>query len=228
MNPIRRVLFVDDEPQLLRGIELTFRRENFEVLTVSSASEALACVARTSVSVVVSDEDMPGQSGSALLRTLAERDADTVLVVLTGRPKLDAAVEVINSARVFRFLEKPCPPEILRRHLEDAFVEHERRRTDARLRGLLNEEAQRILRTSPESLKVPYAERLQTRLASCEFAELSAREIEVIERLVDGKRVRQLATELFISPHTVRNHLKNIFGKLNVHSQAELIEKCKA
>lgn len=57
------------------------------------------------------------------------------------------------------------------------------------------------------------------------LAELSAREWDVLMGLLDHKRVPELARTLHISPHTVRNHLKSIFGKLGVHSQSELLEK---
>jgi two-component system nitrate/nitrite response regulator NarL len=54
---------------------------------------------------------------------------------------------------------------------------------------------------------------------------LSNRERDVFDLLVDGLRVSQIAKALFISEQTIRNHLKSIFGKLDVHSQAELLSK---
>ena len=53
---------------------------------------------------------------------------------------------------------------------------------------------------------------------------LSKREIEVVRHLASGGRVPSIARTLGLSPHTVRNHLKAAFRKLNVHSQDELIE----
>lgn len=58
-----------------------------------------------------------------------------------------------------------------------------------------------------------------------ELALLSPREWDVLRGLADHKRVPILARDMHISPHTVRNHLKSIFGKLSVHSQAELLDK---
>lgn len=58
-----------------------------------------------------------------------------------------------------------------------------------------------------------------------ELASLSTREWEVLRGLVDHKRPPTIARELYISPHTVRNHLKSIFAKLGVHSQTELVER---
>ena len=60
------------------------------------------------------------------------------------------------------------------------------------------------------------------------LAELSPREFEILEHLVVGERVSVIATNLFISEHTVRNHLKSIFRKTGAGSQAELITWARA
>jgi DNA-binding CsgD family transcriptional regulator len=57
--------------------------------------------------------------------------------------------------------------------------------------------------------------------------ELSQREAEVLELLLSGHRVATVAESLFVSTHTVRNHLKSIFKKTGVHSQADLIRLAK-
>lgn len=62
---------------------------------------------------------------------------------------------------------------------------------------------------------------------SVDLSVLSPREVEVLELIRNGYRVATVARRLFISPHTVRNHLKRIFLKLEVGSQAELLEKLK-
>jgi DNA-binding CsgD family transcriptional regulator len=57
---------------------------------------------------------------------------------------------------------------------------------------------------------------------------LSDREREILVLLVAGKRVQRISDELFISPHTVRNHLKSIYRQLGVGNQSELIEHVRA
>jgi PAS domain S-box-containing protein len=61
-----------------------------------------------------------------------------------------------------------------------------------------------------------------------EIEQLSPREREILGQLVAGSRVPAIARQLFISPHTVRNHLKSIYRKLEVSDQAELIERVRA
>ncbi|RMH43693.1 MAG: LuxR family transcriptional regulator [Deltaproteobacteria bacterium] len=55
---------------------------------------------------------------------------------------------------------------------------------------------------------------------------LSSRELEIVRHLLQGRRVAQIAKSLYLSPNTVRSHLKSVFRKLGVHSQGELIELC--
>lgn len=57
------------------------------------------------------------------------------------------------------------------------------------------------------------------------LGQLSAREWEVLRELLAHNRVPAIGQKLFISPATVRNHLKSIFAKLGVHSQQELLER---
>ena len=57
---------------------------------------------------------------------------------------------------------------------------------------------------------------------------MTPREQEVLAQLLAGRRVASMARALFVSEHTVRNHLKSIFRKLHAHSQAELIDRYSA
>jgi DNA-binding CsgD family transcriptional regulator len=67
-----------------------------------------------------------------------------------------------------------------------------------------------------------------SRTSTCaELDALSPREAEIVGLLVDGHRVSTIARSLFISPHTVRNHLQSVYRKVGVGSQAELIVKVK-
>jgi DNA-binding CsgD family transcriptional regulator len=66
-----------------------------------------------------------------------------------------------------------------------------------------------------------------TRDLAPELRALTPRELEVVRMLLDGGRVNSIASALFVSQHTVRNHLKAIFRKTGAHSQMELIERFK-
>jgi DNA-binding NtrC family response regulator len=103
-----KVLLVDDETSLLQGLSRALRKEPFEVVTTASAAEAIELLARVPIDVVVSDQDMPGMSGTDFLAEVHARHPATVRFMLTGKPTLDVAVAAINKGAISRFFTKPC------------------------------------------------------------------------------------------------------------------------
>ena len=103
-----KILFVDDEPNVTNALKHTLRKGKYDILTANSADEALAILGQEAVDVVVSDEQMPGMSGSELLAKIRREYPDTVRIILTGQASLDAAVRAINKGEIYRFLTKPC------------------------------------------------------------------------------------------------------------------------
>ena len=122
-----RVLFVDDDPNVTRAMKVALRKEPYEILTAGSGQEALEILETRRCAVVVSDERMPGMSGAELLARVRERHPDTIRIVLTGQASVDAAMQAINQAQVWRFLMKPCAPEDLALCLSSALEERGRR-----------------------------------------------------------------------------------------------------
>jgi DNA-binding NtrC family response regulator len=104
------VLIVDDDPYLLDSIRRTLRREPYTVLTSKSGEEALGILDSTQVDVIISDREMPGMSGTALLKCVCERHPATTRFMLTGKATLDSAVDAINNAGISRLMTKPCDP----------------------------------------------------------------------------------------------------------------------
>ncbi|MBW2059477.1 MAG: response regulator [Deltaproteobacteria bacterium] len=104
----RKVLFVDDEPHVTEGLKRALRREPYEILSAKSAHHAMEILARQPVDVVVSDEKMPGMSGSQFLTIVSQRYPDTVRIILTGHASLETAIRAINEGKIYRFLTKPC------------------------------------------------------------------------------------------------------------------------
>ena len=124
-----RVLLVDDNPHFLEAIKRMLRREPYELLTALNAAAALELLAGRPCDVLVTDLMMPGIGGSALLRYTCDLYPCLVSIMLTGHPRLDAAVDAINAGRVFRFLTKPCSAVELGLAVRDALAEAERRKT---------------------------------------------------------------------------------------------------
>lgn len=102
------ILLVDDEPKVLAGLKRLLRDEPYEILTAGNAEDAAEVLSRTSVDLIVCDEQMPGMSGTEFLAGVARDYPDVVRIVLTGHPTLPGALRAINEGRIYQFFTKPC------------------------------------------------------------------------------------------------------------------------
>lgn len=122
-----RVLFVDDDDDLLAGVKLGLRKSKLEVVTARSADEAAAVLRASGVDVVVSDEQMPGVTGSRFLGFVRRNFPSTIRIALTGQASLEAVRRAVNEGGISRLLIKPCHPD----ELALAIVESIRERDEA-------------------------------------------------------------------------------------------------
>ncbi|GAB4301980.1 MAG: hypothetical protein Fur0034_16380 [Desulfuromonadia bacterium] len=119
-----KVLFVDDEQNVLRAVERIFIDDDIDLLFARSASEALETMdAHPDIRVIVSDYRMPGMNGVELLREVYRRTPRTVRMVLSGFADTGAVVDAINLGHVARFIPKPWNEEELRSAVLQALVE---------------------------------------------------------------------------------------------------------
>jgi len=95
--------------------------------------------------------------------------------------------------------------------------------TDPARQGQLEESMRKIAAELERVSIATNAVSARRNAAAPELGRLSPRETEVLDRLLEGHRVTSIAGQLDVSEHTVRNHLKSMFRKLSVHSQAELV-----
>ncbi|MEO1496231.1 MAG: response regulator [Planctomycetota bacterium] len=122
---LTNVLLVDDDPNLLAAICRTLRDQPFRLLTARSADEALTVVKSHPVAVVVSDEQMPGKSGTELLAWVAKHCPEIVRIVLTGHNSPETTMRAVNEGRVFRFFAKPVNSAELAMAIRDGIELHE-------------------------------------------------------------------------------------------------------
>lgn len=119
-----KVLFVDDDPNLLASCERNFRRQ-FAIETAAGGEAALEKIAaRGPFAVVISDRQMPHMDGIALLSRVRECAPDTVRIMLTGNADLEGAIKAVNEGNIFRFLTKPCAAHILGKAVEDGLAQY--------------------------------------------------------------------------------------------------------
>jgi len=72
----------------------------------------------------VADRQMPGMDGIKFLAAVRKQAPDAIRIMLTGNADLEGAIRVVNEGNIFRFLTKPCPPEVLTRALQDAQAQY--------------------------------------------------------------------------------------------------------
>ena len=121
----KRVLFVDDEPNVLSAIQRTLRGQ-FEIETCEDSTRATSILrSRGPFAVVVSDMRMPGMNGVEFLATAREIAPDTVRVMLTGNADQQTAIDAVNKGEIFRFLSKPTDPDVLRNVLAMGLRQHQ-------------------------------------------------------------------------------------------------------
>jgi HD-like signal output (HDOD) protein/ActR/RegA family two-component response regulator len=114
MSEKTRVLFVDDEPLVLQGLQRMLRpmRSEWEMAFVENGPAALQRMAEVPFQVVVSDMRMPGMNGAQLLSIVQDRYPQTVRLILSGHADKDLIMKCVGAAH--QFLSKPCEPETLR------------------------------------------------------------------------------------------------------------------
>lgn len=119
-----KILFVDDEENLLVGIQRLLRRE-FSIETALGPEQGLTALeSGDGFAVVVADMKMPKMNGIEFLRRSRELAPDAVRLMLTGNADQRTAIDAVNDGAVFRFLTKPCSQEQLKAALNDALRQH--------------------------------------------------------------------------------------------------------
>jgi response regulator RpfG family c-di-GMP phosphodiesterase len=117
-----KILIVDDEAANLRLLDRLFRRD-FNVLTASSGEEALLILEQHDVTLLITDQRMPGMSGIELLQRATSLRPHLVRIILTGYTDVGALVEAINCGQVYKYVTKPWNNDELRLTVERA-IEH--------------------------------------------------------------------------------------------------------
>jgi len=111
----KRILFVDDEPMVLQGIQRMLRpmRNEWEMEFAEGGEKAKAALIATACDVVITDMMMPGVDGAAVLAFTREHSPKTIRLVLSGHAEQDLAMKCVGLAH--QYLSKPCDAETLRK-----------------------------------------------------------------------------------------------------------------
>ena len=146
----RTLLLVDDEENITSALLRLLRRDGYHILRANSGMEGLELLANNKVGVIISDQRMPGMSGTEFLTRVRELYPDTVRIVLSGYTELNSVTDAINRGAVYKFLTKPWEDELLRANVEEAFQRHEMKIENARLTRELRAANDELRRSNQE------------------------------------------------------------------------------
>lgn len=198
----KRLLVVDDEPNLLRAVAVCLRSEGYDVLTAGSGRDALATLSETIPDLIISDIRMPGMHGHALVHRIrsSPRSALVPIIFLTAKDQKADRVEGFRTG-VDAYITKPFEPDELLAVIASIFSRLERTRA----------EVSRLIGESSHSQPDPvYA------------SKLTETEGRVAEAVARGLTNRGIAEEFGISVRTVENHISHILSKRGFSNRVEI------
>src|SRR5271169_487188 len=108
----RSVLVVDDDDAFARAVQKTLERAGFEVIVAENGTAAVQTITSRPFDVIVTDIQMPGMSGVELLGIVRAYDLDVPVILMTGEPKVETAMEAV-SLGALEYLPKPTPNDVL-------------------------------------------------------------------------------------------------------------------
>jgi two-component system, LuxR family, response regulator FixJ len=194
MQPNRPVHIIDDDEAVRESLAFLLNSARLKAHTYESASAFLSSLPNVEPGCIITDVRMPEISGIDLLRRLKDLNVGMPVIVITGHGDIQLAVEAMKIGAV-DFIEKPFDDDLLLNAVRSAL-------------GRWEKGAQR------ETERAGQLEKL---------ASLSAREREVLDRLVAGKPNKIIAFDLGISPRTVEIYRANVMTKMDAGSLSDLV-----
>jgi two-component system response regulator FixJ len=189
----RTVYIVDDDPAVRAGLKALLTVKGYAVATFESA-EAFLAAGPAPAGCLLADVRMPGMSGLDLQRELGKRGSALPVVVITGHGDVPLAVAALKAGAV-DFLEKPFDKDALLAAIEEGF----RRDAAARVAGLDRE------------------------AIAAKVAQLTEREREVMDLVVQGLPNKGIADRLKVAVRTVEVHRARVMEKTGARNLSELV-----
>lgn len=191
----RQIYVVDDDEAIRHSASFMLRHAGFDVKTFADGISFLAFDPKSETACVLLDVRMPDMDGLTVLERLRTSGHTLPIIILTGHGDVSTAVTAMKSGAT-DFLEKPYEKKALLGALELAFSKLEKNADD---RGC-------------------------QQAAEARLSDLTPRERDVFERLVDGMTNKTIAQDLCISDRTVEIHRANLMSKLEADSLSAVLK----
>jgi DNA-binding NarL/FixJ family response regulator len=206
-GPATKVLVVDDHRMFAEALALALRMDRGLTVSVASGgTEGVRIAEEEQPDVVLLDLEMPGLAGVEAIRQIRERRSDVKIVMISSHDDELLRARALEAGAI-GYVSKLTPvgevPAIVRRaHLGETLVDRDER---MRLTRVLH------LRRHQESTERQRVNRL------------TARQLEILTLLAQGVRPKEIATQIGVTPQTLRTHVQNMLTRLGVHSKTEAV-----
>ncbi|MEM7531804.1 MAG: hybrid sensor histidine kinase/response regulator [Chloroflexota bacterium] len=161
---IHNLLVIDDETEIIKALRRQFRR-SYNVHVANSAEEGYSVMEKAPISVIISDQRMPGMTGSQFFDRVKTEYPDAIRLLLTGYADIQAVIDAINDGNIFRYIVKPWDPAELDTIVREAFERYtlivqnrklmkELKETNARLEQRVKERTAELQATNDELQRV--------------------------------------------------------------------------
>ena len=101
------ILLVDDEQGVISALKRVLMDQSYEIFTANSGTEGLNIMKSNRIKLVISDERMPGMSGTEFLTSVNNLFPSTIRIMLTGHANIQSAMNAVNNGEIYRFFAKP-------------------------------------------------------------------------------------------------------------------------
>ena len=135
-----KILLVDDSANVLKSLRRTFQPEGYNILTAESAQAAMVILEDQMVDMIITDENMPGLSGSDFLSMVRKRFPEIIRIMITGMTDIEVAKNAINRGEIYRFFNKPWDDFELLLSVRQAFKQRMIEKENDRLKSIIDEQ----------------------------------------------------------------------------------------
>jgi len=190
----RKIFLIDDDEEIRSGVSLLLKSLGYNIESFKSVSEFLEVADHTGPGCILLDIFLGAETGLEMQSKIEIKFESLPIIFITGQGNIPMSVEAMKKGAI-NFLQKPIDDKELLKAIEEA-----------------------VTRSDELIKKQNEIEKFKSLVSS-----LTAREYEIFRYVITGMLNKQIAAELGIAEHTVKNHRLNITEKLGVKSVPEMI-----